>query len=179
MSIGASSATRWSAQAGVLCDDGGHLIERQFPASKSVEALREFVDTLGDRGDLVGVSGADPGAPAQVLLDGVDAGDLPGAGVGEQSGGDVDEAGVLGVEVSGDLVQLVVESLVEVFVEHQHGTHSTRIPTYVRSFNTNRIHVRDDTRAAIAANDGSMSERTEGWAARSSQRDRPIERAGR
>ena len=71
----------------------------------------------------MGVGGADPGAPAQVLLDGVDAGDLPGAGVGEQSGGDADEAGVLGVEESGDLVQLILESLVEVFVERQHGTH--------------------------------------------------------
>ena len=96
------------------------------------EALGEFVDTLRDGGDLVGVGGADPGPPTQVLLDGVDTGDLPGAGVGGQSGGDVDEAGVLGVEVSGDLVQLGVESLVEVFVERQHGTHSTNIPTYVR-----------------------------------------------
>ena len=83
-------------------------------------------------GDLVGVGGADPGAPAQVLLDGVDAGNLPCAGVGGQSGGDLDQAGVLGVEESGDLVEFVVESLVEMFVERQHGTHSTRLPTYVR-----------------------------------------------
>ena len=83
-------------------------------------------------GDLVGVGGADPGAPAQVLLDGVDAGDLPGAGLGEQSGGDLHQPGVLCVEESGDLIEFVVESLVEMFVERQHGTHNPRLPTYVR-----------------------------------------------
>ena len=77
---------------------------------------------------------------------------------------------MLGVEVSGDLVQLGVESLVEGVVERQHGTHIAKIPTYVRSDNQNRIYVRDDLRTAIAPNDGSMSERTEGWASRSSQR---------
>ena len=117
---------------GCLAHDGGHLIDGQFPAAEDVDAHRQLVDTIRDGNDLVGVGGADPGPPAQVLLDGVDAGHLPAAGVGEQPGGDIDETTVLGVEVSGDLVEFVVESLVEVFVERQHGTHSTRIPTYVR-----------------------------------------------
>jgi hypothetical protein len=89
--------------------DGGHLVDGEFAASEGVDAGGEFVDAFGDGDDLAGSSGGEPGAPGEEQCGGVHAGAAPVAGVGDHRDGDVDEAGVQCVEVSGDVVQFLVQ----------------------------------------------------------------------
>ena len=151
-----------------LADDGGHLIERELTAVERVEHSGSSSTRLAMAAIWWAWAALIPVRQHRYCSMVWMPGTCQVPGLASSRAVTLDEAGVLGVEESGDLVQLILESLVEEFVERQHGTHNPRIPTHVRSIHQDRIYVRDAARAAIAPNDGSMSERTEGWAARSS-----------
>ena len=109
MSSLARSQTSLSDHHGARCGDGGHLVDGEFAASEGVEAVGEFVGAAGDGDDLAGALWCEPGAPGEEQLGGVGAFADPQRLVGEHRDRQVDQPGVLGVEVPGDLVQCGVE----------------------------------------------------------------------
>ncbi len=94
---------------GCSLGDGCHLVDGEFASAERVDAVGEFVGPVGDGDDLAGPLCGEAGTPGEEQLGGVDAGAPPATRVGDHRDGEVDEAGVRGVEVPGNDVQFLVE----------------------------------------------------------------------
>ena len=89
--------------------DGRHLVDGELAVAERFHAVGELGDSAGDGGDQTGALRCQPDTPLQEQLDGVDAFVGPALLVVEQCDGQVDEAGVLGVEVAGHFVERRVD----------------------------------------------------------------------
>ena len=137
--------------------DGGHLVDGEFASPERLDAGGQFVGAAGDGDDLAGVVWCEPGAPGEEELGGVRTLAEPQRLVVEHRDGQVDQPGVLRVQVTGHLVQRRFEPeriglLGDGIVDG--GRHQVRIVHQYVKCNTNRKDVRSTVCEARAASHG-------------------------